>query len=98
VGGAWWSDINPAAHRLARSTILASDATASAWDRIAAAAPDAPADASPPAAQGGAGGGACLPVHLWVADVPGTVCAWEGVGGIKDMKRRMPGVLYPSEP
>ena len=29
-----------------------------------------------------------FPVHLWVADQPGTVCAWEGEGGIDDMKAR----------
>ena len=30
----WWSDINPAAQRLARDTILASSTTAQAWDRL----------------------------------------------------------------
>ena len=32
-----------------------------------------------------------FPVHVWVADEPGTVCAWEGAGGIHDMKARLPG-------
>ena len=31
-----------------------------------------------------------FPVHVWVADEPGTVCAWEGAGGIHDMKARLP--------
>jgi len=30
----WWSDLNPAAQRLARDTILASSETAVAWDRL----------------------------------------------------------------
>ena len=35
--GFWWSDLNPKTHRLARTTILASASSASAWDRLAAA-------------------------------------------------------------
>jgi len=31
-----------------------------------------------------------VPVHLWVADQPGTVCEWKGEGGIDDMAARLP--------
>lgn len=65
----WWSDLNPAAQRLARDTILASSETAVAWDRLK----DAP-----------------FPIHLWVADTPGTVCSWEAEGGINSMTQRVP--------
>ena len=27
-----------------------------------------------------------LSAQVWVADQPGTVCAWEGEGGVDDMK------------
>ena len=70
VPGGFWSDINPAAHRLARTTILSSPASSRAWDRLATAP---------------------FPIHLWVAGAAGTVCAWEGDGGIHDMTRRVPG-------
>ena len=32
-----------------------------------------------------------FPVHLWVADRPGSVCEWEGEGGIGDMQARLVG-------
>jgi len=65
----WWSDINPAAQRLARDTILSSSTTALAWDALK----DAP-----------------FPIHLWVADASGSVCSWEGEGGINGMTTRVP--------
>jgi hypothetical protein len=42
-----------------------------------------------------------FPVHVWVADEPGSVCAWEGEGGIDDMKARpaahkVHGPLWPA--
>ena len=33
--GEWWSDINPAAQRLARATVLASDDGQAAWATLA---------------------------------------------------------------
>ena len=70
--GQWWSDINPAAQRLARRRILASNDGAAAWDSIAAAGDRPP-----------------FSVHLWVAGREGTVCAWEGPGGVNDMAARL---------
>lgn len=74
--GSWWSDINPAAHRLARRHVLASGDAAAAWDRLAAI------HAGP--------GGLPFPMHVWVAGREGTVCQWVGAGGIDDMAARLP--------
>jgi hypothetical protein len=87
-GGRWWSDINPAAHRLARAHVLASPDAIAAWDRLAAAA------------SGGGSGGGALPfaVHVWVAGREGTVCAWDGPGGVADMAARLPGAAVREFP
>ena len=79
--GAYWSDISPAAQRLARDTVLASSDGAAAWDALG----DADGDGAPR-----------LPfsVHLWHADgrgePGGTVVELSGPGGIDDMARRCP--------
>ena len=67
----WWSDINPAAQRLARDRVLATSDGSDAWDDLSGAT-------------------LTFPVHVWVADEPGTVCAWAGTGGIDDMAERLP--------
>ncbi len=84
-GGRWWSDINPAAHRLARARVLASPDAAAAWDRLAAA---------------GAAGAGALPfaVHVWVAGREGTVCARDGPGGVADMAARLPAAAVREFP
>jgi pimeloyl-ACP methyl ester carboxylesterase len=74
--GSWWSDLNPAAQRLARERILATTDGFEAWNALADRA-------RPPASLH-------LAVHLWHADAPGTVCELEGAGGIEDMARRLP--------
>jgi len=76
AAGVWWSDINPAAQHLARDRVLASCDGAEAWDSLAKTARE------------GARG---VPVHVWVADQPGSVCEWKGKGGIEDMAARLPG-------
>lgn len=73
--GSFWSDINPAAQRLARDRVLASEDGEGAWDELAARH-----RAGSPMAR----------IHLWYADQPGTVCAMEGGGGIADMEARLP--------
>tara|TARA_B110001452_G_scaffold35422_2_gene27257 strand:- start:6169 stop:7158 length:990 start_codon:yes stop_codon:yes gene_type:complete len=70
--GRWWSDINPAAQRLARDRVLATSDGSDAWDTLSSSA------------------SLRFPVHVWVADQPGTVCAWDGAGGIDDMAKRLP--------
>jgi pimeloyl-ACP methyl ester carboxylesterase len=73
AGGAWWSDLNPAAQHMARERVLASTDGFEAWDTLAARAKAA---------------NLAFPVHVWVADAPGTVCKWEGEGGIDGAPRR----------
>eukprot|EP01050_Picozoa_sp_SAG11_P007994 SAG11_NODE_684_length_7743_cov_53.800628_6_plen_303_part_00 len=68
--GGWWSDINPAAQRLARARVLSSADGWDAWRMLAAAGPALP-----------------FAVRLWIADAPGTVCAWDGDGGLHSMIR-----------
>ncbi len=68
VRDGWWSDINPAARRLAQATTLCSLDGKQAWDTLARH-----------------GAALQFPVHLWIADEPGTVCAWGGDGGLNDM-------------
>jgi pimeloyl-ACP methyl ester carboxylesterase len=74
----WWSDINPAAQRLARQQVLASTDGAEAWAALGQAA-------APP------GPGLHLRLGLWVADSPGTVCSWDAEGGIHAMERQVHG-------
>lgn len=75
--GSWWSDINPAAARLARDTVLAVEDGAHAWDLLAELSSSR-------------GAGLPFAVHLWYADRPGSVCAEDGPGGVRDMARRLP--------
>ena len=82
--GSWWSDINPVAHRLARQHVLASPHAAAAWDRLAAAHR--------------AAGSLPFPVHVWVAGREGTVCRWDGPGGIADMAARLPAATVREFP
>jgi pimeloyl-ACP methyl ester carboxylesterase len=82
-GGRWWSDINPAAHRLARAHVLASPDAIAAWDRLAAAA---------------AAGALPFAVHVWVAGREATVCAWDGPGGVADMAARLPAAAVREFP
>ena len=37
-------------------------------------------------------------VHLWVAGREGTVCAWEGPGGVNDMAARLPAAAVREFP
>jgi hypothetical protein len=73
-GVGWWSDVNPAAQRLARRTVLATADGAEAWVELA----------------GGAGAPPPFPVHVWVADAPGSVCRWAGPGGVDEMAAQQP--------
>ena len=79
-GGSWWSDVNPAAMRLARSTVLDSEDAHKAWAALAEAAQSESARR--------------FALHLWVADTlttgRGTVCALEGEGSIAQMAERLP--------
>jgi len=77
--GGFWSDINPAAQRLAQERVLASTDGAEAWDALGEYLN----------ALGAAGADLPLCVHLWYADEPGTVVHVEGEGGIKDMAGRL---------
>jgi hypothetical protein len=92
-GGRWWSDINPAAHRLARTHVLASPDAIAAWDRLAAASGGG-------GGGGGGGSGGALPfaVHVWVAGREGTVCALDGPGGVADMAARLPAAAVREFP
>jgi hypothetical protein len=97
---------------LAVRHVLASDDGAAAWATIAAAAsPSSPSSACSPAAssplatgENGAGRGEGAPlrrpfgVHVWVAGKKGTVCAWEGPGGIRDMAAQIPAASVAEFP
>ena len=75
--GKWWSDINPAAQLLAKERTLMTADAQEGWLAIARAAQR----------------GVELPlVQLWVAGSDGTVCAWDGEGGLDSMEEQYPGV------
>ena len=63
--GSWWSDLNPFARRLAQTHVLYSVDGAEAWALLAATA-----------AKNGEGR-LHIPLHLWIADQPGTVCTYK---------------------
>jgi pimeloyl-ACP methyl ester carboxylesterase len=74
----WWSDINPAAQRLARDRVLASDDGARAWDTLASMGERACA----------------VHVWYADAGPRGTVCELEGPGSIADMRARFPDARF----
>ena len=78
--GSWWSDVNPAAQRLARDRVLATDDAARAWSDLAAAPPSAAAPR----------------MHVWYADqgARGTVCAIDGPGGLEEMQATFPAACF----
>jgi pimeloyl-ACP methyl ester carboxylesterase len=82
--GSWWSDLNPAAQRLARQHVLASGDAAAAWDRLAEIHSSL--------------GGLPSPIHVWVAGREGTVCKWAGPGGIDEMAARLPAAAVREFP
>ena len=91
-GGGVWSDINPAAMTLSRERVLGSDDGARAWRALAARA------AGEEGGEGGCGGTPPLRVHLLVAGAKGTVCAWDGEGGIRAMSETMPSATVHEFP
>ena len=76
--GEWWSDVSPWVQRLSRRNILATADASLSWDKLSLSS-TSPSYTLP------------FAVHLWIAGSEGTVCKWEGVDGIMDMKRRLPG-------
>ena len=91
-GGGVWSDINPAAMTLGRERVLGSDDGARAWRALAARAAGGESVAA------GRGGAPPLRVHLLVAGVKGTVCTWDGEGGIHSMSETMPSATVHEFP
>ena len=87
--GEWWSDISPWVQRLSRRNILATADASLAWDKLSASSSSS--SSSPTSV---------LPfaIHLWIAGSEGTVCKWDGVDGVLDMKRRLPGDKIDSKP
>ena len=84
----WWSDLNPLAMALARSTVLALSDGAGAWRGLAAAVRNSAVGTG---GENFGEGGALFPVHVWVAGWEGTVCSWKGPGGVDDMIAQIPG-------
>ncbi len=78
-----WSDINPAAQRLARERVLASSDGSEAWDELAARG-----DALPFAVH----------VLYADKGARGTVVSMDGRGGIKDMQQRLPAAHFSFYP
>merc|ERR1712046_489501 len=74
--GSWWSDLNPAAQRLAKERVLASADGSVAWDELASRGP------LPFSVHVWYADRAGMP--------RGTVCEIAGPGGIEDMQRRLP--------
>jgi len=79
--GEVWSDINPAAQRLARLHVLASSDGSEAWDQLAARASKLPFSVHV--------------LYADELDTPGgTVVTLEGKGGIQDMRARLPAAEF----
>ena len=76
--GTWWSDINPAARWLAQKTVLSTSDGLDAWNTLADISASLASSSLP------------FSVHLWVADTPGSVCTWDGEGGINHLKAILP--------
>ena len=100
-GSGYWSDFNPAAKRLAIKRVLNHMDGAEAWTTMAAQA-----RCEHEAAVSAAGGDAAFrasqtagdtwsqyhcPVFLWISSPKGTVCTWEGEGGLNDMIAQFEG-------
>lgn len=76
-GRGFWSDFNPAAKRLAQRTVLHTSDGLDAWAALAQQAIRE--------GQGVGGQGVHCPIELWISGPKGTVCSWEGSGGLNEM-------------
>eukprot|EP01043_Picozoa_sp_COSAG02_P051351 COSAG02_NODE_5394_length_4367_cov_2.073805_3_plen_470_part_00 len=74
-GRGFWSDFNPAAKRLAQRSVLHTSDASEAWKTLAAQA----------IREGQDGGGVHCPIEMWISAPKGTVCSWEGDGGLNEM-------------
>jgi pimeloyl-ACP methyl ester carboxylesterase len=80
AGTGYWCDHNPAARRLAQKTVLDTDDAVKAWSTMATAAH---ADVA-------AGRPCGCPIYLWISAEKGTVCNWDGPGGLHEMIAQFP--------
>ena len=83
--GAWWSDINPLAQRLAAQHVLMSMDGASAWEELRA---------HMERCEAGEAVGEAPAIHVWYADTPGTVVTLDGPGGIDEMRSKLPQASF----
>ncbi len=74
-GRGFWSDFNPAAKRLAQKNVLHTSDAIEAWKTLARQA----------IREGQDGGGVHCPIEMWISAPTGTVCSWEGEGGLNEM-------------
>lgn len=80
-----WCDFNPAARRLAQQTVLHTSDAAEAWAALARQA-----IREGQGCEGGRGPSdpsqsVHCPIELWISGPKGTVCSWEGAGGLNEM-------------
>lgn len=72
-----WSDFNPAAKRLAQHTVLHTTDALEAWTTLAQQA--VREGQSDPSRR------VHCPIELWISAPKGTVCSWDGQGGLNEM-------------
>ena len=93
-GGGFWSDFNPAARRHALRTILHTADGEEAWATLAEQAvregrqqPEQPPQPRQPeqSEQPERPAAVHCPIELWISSAKGTVCSWDGKGGLNEM-------------